>query len=76
MRPSPPQAFLLALLNVQDHAALVLSAVGADAVRHAKLAAVGAFDDTRRGELPVGRASFITSLSGYLSFWDCHIDTS
>ena len=67
---------LLALLNVDDHAARVLSASAASAVRHAKRAAVGACDNAGCGELPGGRTSLIASLSRNLSFWDCHVDTS
>jgi hypothetical protein len=74
--PSPPQAFSLILFNVQDHAALVLSAVAASMMGQAELAAVGALDDAGGGELPVGRAPLITPLSGDFSFRDCHVDTS
>ena len=74
--PFPPQAFLLALLNIDDRTALVLTAVLASTVRHAELAAVGALDDSGSGELPGRRTSLVTSLSRYFSFWDCHVDTS
>ena len=72
---SPPQAFSV-LLNVQNRAALVLSAVGASTMGCAELAAVGALHDAGDGKLPMRRAPLVTTLSGYLSFRDCHVDTS
>ena len=71
----PPQASLV-LLNIDDCTALVLTANLAGAVRHAESAAVGALYYAGSGELPHGRPSLVTSLSGYFSFWDCHVDTS
>ena len=71
----PPQASLV-LLNIDDCTALVLTASLAGAVRHAESAAVGALYYAGSGELPHGRPSLVTSLSGYFSFWDCHVDTS
>ena len=73
---SPPQASLLALLNSDDCTAIVLTAGLASTMRHAESAAVGALYHIGSGELPNGRTSLITSLSGYFSFWDCHVDTS
>ena len=73
---SPPQAFLLAFLNIDDHATLVLTAGLAGAVRHAECAAVGALDYAGSGELPVGRTSLIASCSGCFSLRYCHVDTS
>ena len=67
---------LLVLLNIDDYTALVLTASLAGAVRHAESAAVGALYYAGSGELPHGRPSLVTSLSGYFSFWDCHVDTS
>jgi hypothetical protein len=60
---SPPQAVLLALINIDDYAALVLSASLANAVGHAECAAVGALDDAGSFELPSGRTSLVTSLA-------------
>ena len=67
---------LLVLLNIDDDTALVLTAGLACTVGHAESTAVGALYNAGSGELPHGRTSLITSLSGYFSFWDCHVDTS
>ena len=67
---------LLVLLNIDDYTALVLTASLASTMGHAESTAVGALYDAGSGELPHGRTSLITSLSGYFSFWDCHVDTS
>ena len=67
---------LLVLLNIDDDTALVLTASLASTMGHAESTAVGALYDAGSGELPHGRTSLITSLSGYFSFWDCHVDTS
>ena len=67
---------LLAFLNIDDRTALVLAASLARTMRHAESAAVGALNDAGGRELPGGRTSLITSLTRYLSFRDCHVDTS
>lgn len=67
---------LLVLLNIDDDTALILTASLASTMGHAESTAVGALYDAGSGELPHGRPSLITSLSGYFSFWDCHVDTS
>ena len=38
--------------------------------------AVRALHDVGSRELPVGRTSLVTTLSGHFSFRDCHVDTS
>jgi hypothetical protein len=67
---------LLAFLDLDDFTAIVLSAFRAGAVRHTECSAVGALYKRGGSELPGGRPSLVTSLSGYFSFWDRHIDTS
>ena len=60
-----------------DHVApSVLAARLAGVVGHNIFAAVRALHERGSRELPVGRASLITSLSGHFSFRDCHVDTS
>jgi hypothetical protein len=58
----PPLSSLLALLDIDDSAAFVLTACLAGAMRHAECSAVGALDDAGCCELPSGRTPFVTSL--------------
>ena len=60
---SPPKAFLLALFNVYDLTAIVLTAGLASTMGHTECAAAGALYDAGDSELPCGRTSLITSLS-------------
>jgi len=55
--------FLLALLNIDDLTALVLTASLASTMGHAECAAIGALDYAGSFQLPSRRTSLVTSLS-------------
>jgi len=64
------------LLNVQDNTAIVFAAGLADTMGHLVRAAAGALYESGFLQLPVGRTSFISSLTRYFTFRDSHCDTS
>lgn len=68
--------FIQRLLYINDSAAVILPTALAGTVGHAERPAVGASDHIGSNELPSGRTPLVTPLSGYFSFWDCHVDTS
>jgi hypothetical protein len=55
-----------------DFLAFVVAAFGAYAVGHLHLVALGAFDDARGGELPVG-AAFVAARFGHFALGYCHV---
>ena len=73
---SAPLLSFLLLADLDNVASVVLAACLAGVVGQNKCAAVRALHNRGSRELPVGRASLVTSLSGYFSFRDCHVDTS
>ena len=67
--------FFLVLFVRNNGNALVVAAVLADAMSQHLLVALGAGDDSGKGELPIGAAGMLTSL-GNFSFGESHDYTS
>ena len=63
----------VALLDLEDHAPVVLAAGLAGAVGQMVSAAVGALHDVGRVELPDGRAPLVTPLAGHFTLGNCHV---
>ena len=63
---------LLAFLNREDHAAVILATGLAGAVRQMVSAAVRALHYCGRLQLPHGRTPLIAALAGYFTLRDCH----
>ena len=59
--------------NRNDFTAIVIAASLAGSVRQAGLAALGASDNARDRQFPVGAASLISSRAGYFSLGYCHL---
>ena len=72
----PPLLRLVVAFYCDDFSVLVRAASSARPMGHTIRIALGADCDVGRFQLPVGAAPFVSSLSRYLTFWDCHTDTS
>jgi len=67
---------LFYLVDIEDNTAVILAASLAHTVRQLVFAAARALDQSGFLQLPSGRTSLVTSLTGYFTFRDSHYDTS